>query len=99
MGSGDYLECKKEMREFFVKVVNTHYNKKVKRVTVPVLLLYSKDDEKVEFKKAKTLERKILRSKLRVINGDHFAYLSNREIVEVEIHNFFKERESHAYYL
>lgn len=98
-GSKDYLECDDKMKKFFVSIVNTHYNKKIKNIIIPVLLIYSKDDDKVDVKKGKLLSKKILRSKLRVINGDHFAYLSNREIVESEINNFFKEREKHAYYL
>ena len=59
----------------------------------------SEDDEKVEFRKAKKLERKLLRSKLRVINGDHFAYLSNVNTVCIELNHFFKEREKREYYL
>lgn len=99
MGSTDYKETKKEMKRFFISVVNTHYNKRIPKIRVPILLIYSKTDEKVEFKSAKKLSKKLLRNKLRVINGDHFAYLNNREIVSMEIHNFFKEREKHVYYL
>ena len=98
-GSRDFKECKKEMKSFFVNVVNTHYDKKILKVRVPVLLVYSRKDEKVNFRSARKLHNKLLRSRLRVINGDHFAYLSNEEIVSVEIHDFFKEREKHVYYL
>ena len=88
------------MKQFFVKVVNTHYNKQLKRINLPMLLLYSKDDEKVEFKKGKRLNKILKKSRLRVINGDHFAYLDNENIVSMEINNFIKENEKkREYYL
>jgi surfactin synthase thioesterase subunit len=98
-GSADFKECRKNMKSFFINVVNTHYNKRITKIRVPILLIYSRKDEKVEFRYARKLHNKLLRSRLRVINGDHFAYLNNEEIVSVEIHDFFKEREKHAYYL
>ena len=48
-GSSDYKNCNRKMKSFFVKVVNTNYNKKVDKIDVPVLMIYSKEDEKVEF--------------------------------------------------
>ena len=48
-----------------------------------MLLIYSKEDEKVEFKNAKKITKKRSQSKLRVINGGHFAYLDNRNIVGI----------------
>ena len=99
MGSEDYKNTSSEMKGFFIKVVNTHYNKIIKRLRIPVLLVYSKEDEKVSFANAKKINKKLLRSKLRVINGDHFAYLSNREIIGIEINDFFTEREKRVYYL
>lgn len=100
MGSLDYKNTKQEMKQFFVKIVNTHYNKQLKRINLPMLLLYSKDDEKVEFKKGKRLNKILKKSRLRVINGDHFAYLDNENIVSMEINNFIKENEKkREYYL
>ena len=99
MGSVDYKNAKDEMKNFFVNVVNTYYDKKIKNIKIPVLMIYSKDDKKVDYKSAKKLEKKLLRTRLRVIKGDHFAYLNNRDIVVLELNNFFKERENHAYYL
>lgn len=99
MGSKDYKDTSEEMKNFFIKVVNTHFDKKIKNIRIPILLIYSKEDEKVDFKCAKKMDKKLLRGKLRVIKGDHFAYLTNREIVSVELNNFFKERENYVYYL
>ena len=98
-GSEDYKNTKKEMKSFFVSVVNTHFNSEIKKVKIPILLVYSKEDEKVSLKEGVKLEKRLLRGKLRVIKGDHFAYLTNREIVSSVINNFFKEREKYGYYL
>lgn len=100
MGSEDYKNTKDEMKGFFINVVNTHYNKRLKDIKIPLLLVYSKNDNKVEYKKAKILYKKTKKTRLRVINGDHFAYLDNRNIVSMEINNFIKENEKkREYYL
>ena len=57
MGSVDYRNCLDSMKGFFVSVVNTHFNKSIKEVKIPVLLFYSKGDNKVEFKRGKKLEK------------------------------------------
>ena len=90
MGSKDYREAN-ELRRFLVHVVNTHYNKKIKKIKIPLLLIYSKEDDKVDFIRAKQLHKKTYKSTLRVIKGDHFAYLNNENIVSMEINNFIKE--------
>ena len=99
MGSSDY-KSSGDMKNFFVHVVNSHYDKCLKSVYIPVLLVYSKEDEKVDFRKAKKLKRKIKKSKLKVIKGDHFAYLSNEKIISMEINSFIKENGvNREYYL
>jgi pimeloyl-ACP methyl ester carboxylesterase len=98
-GSEDYKNTNVNMKKFFVSVVNTHYSKQVKKIRIPTLLIYSSNDEKVSVKEGIRLDKKLLRGKLRVIKGDHFAYLTNREVVSSLINNFFKEREKYDYYL
>jgi len=100
MGSEDYKNTKDEMKKFFISVVNTHYNKKIKQIKIPILLIYSYDDEKVSFTCGRRLNKKLENSRLKVIKGDHFAYLSNENIVSIEINNFIKENETkREYYL
>lgn len=100
MGSQDYKNTSDEMKYFFVNVVNTHYNKKLKKINIPILLIYSKNDEKVGFYMAKKLNNKLENSRLKVIKGNHFAYLDNVNIVSIEVNNFIKENEKkHEYYL
>lgn len=89
-GSSDYKNCKKEMRCFFVNVVNTHYNKKLKKVDIPVLLIWGKGDKQVPLNKAKQLSKKIKDNKLVVLEGDHFAYLENIELTKLYICNFLR---------
>ena len=94
MGSDDYRNTNHKMRSFFVNVVNTHYDKILNKIRIPLLLIYSKEDEKVEFSRAKRLKRKLNKSRLKVIKGDHFAYLTNENVVSLEINNFIKEIEN-----
>ena len=48
----------------------------------------------------KKLHKKLINSRLKVIKGDHFAYLNNVNIVSMEINNFIKENErKREYYL
>lgn len=100
MGSEDYLATKDSMKKFFINVVNTHFNKKIKYINIPILLIASKKDNKVEYRKIKKLHKILKTSRLRVIKGDHFAYLDNENIVSLEINNFIKENEKkREYYL
>ena len=100
MGSEDYKNTSKQMKHFFINIVNTHYNKQIKNIDIPVLLIYSKNDDKVELKKGKKLNEKLKKSSLKVINGDHFAYLGNSSIVSIMIRDFFKENDKkREYYL
>ena len=67
MGSVDYKNTKKEMRGFFINVVNTHYNKRLKEIKIPLLLIYSKKDEKVDYWSNSTNNKKC--SIILLING------------------------------
>ena len=96
MGSDDYKSSGK-MKAFFVNVVNTHYDKRLKQTNLKALLIYSKKDEKVDFSRAKKLSR-ILEARLKVIKGDHFAYLNNEHVISLEINNFIKENEKACEY-
>jgi pimeloyl-ACP methyl ester carboxylesterase len=99
MGSSDYRNAK-ELKSLLVSVVNTHYDKKLKNIKIPLLLIYSKEDKKVDFIKAKKLKNKVKKSTLKVIKGDHIADLNNENKVSMEINNFIKEnRLKREYYL
>ena len=89
-GSRDYDACPLIMKNFFVSVVNTHYNKKVKDITIPVLLLWGEDDKEVKISKAFKLRQLIENSKLYLTKGDHFAYLQNIEFTKLTIQKFLR---------
>lgn len=89
-GSSDYKNCKQDMRRFFVNVVNTHYNKDVKNINIPVLLIWGNKDKQVPLNKAKELNKKMKYNKLVVLEGDHFAYLENIELTKLYICNFLR---------
>lgn len=96
MGSIDYKNSG-DMKSFFVNVVNTHYDKRLKELKLRTLLIYSKEDTKVDFSKAKKLKRK-LDTRMRVIKGEHFAYLDNVDLISLEINDFIKENEKKREY-
>lgn len=89
-GSSDYQNCKQEMKRFFINVVNTSYNKQLKNINIPVLLIWGNKDKQVPFNKAKQLNNKMKNSKLVSFEGGHFAYLENIEFTKLIIQNFIR---------
>ena len=78
------------MKNFFVNVVNTFYNKQLKSISIPVLLIWGDKDKQVPFNKAKQLNNKIKNSKLVSFEGGHFAYLENIELTKLHTYNFLR---------
>ena len=91
-GSEDYKNCPKKMKSFFVNVVNTHYDKLVRNIQIPVILIWGKDDEKVPLKKACELNKKLKNSELYIMNGDHFAYIKNIEFTRLVIQKHLRRK-------
>lgn len=89
-GSQDYKNCSSEMKHFFVNVVNTHYNKQLKNVDIPFLLLWGNKDKQVPLNRAKKLNEVLKHSQLYVENGGHFAYLENIEFTRLAIQSFLR---------
>lgn len=88
--SEDYKNCLDEMKNFFVKTVNTHYDKKVKEIKIPVLIIWGNKDKQVPLKKALKLHKKIPDNQLYILKGDHFAYLENIEFTKLVVQSFFR---------
>ena len=80
------------MKSFFVNVVNTHYDKLVRNIEIPVILIWGKDDEKVPLKKACELNKKLKNSELYIMNGDHFAYIKNIEFTRLVIQKHLRRK-------
>jgi pimeloyl-ACP methyl ester carboxylesterase len=89
-GSEDYKCCAPNMRKFFVKIVNTHFDKEINKVKIPCLLIWGKEDKKVPLNKAKILNKKIINSELYIEKGGHFAYLENIEFTKLIIQKFMR---------
>lgn len=89
-GSYDYKNCSKNMKSFFVNVVNTHFDKSIRLIESPVLLIWGNKDDKVPLSKAKLLNKKLKNSKLYIQKGGHFAYLENIEFTRLIIQQFIR---------
>lgn len=89
-GSEDYKNCSDEMKPFFVRVVNTHFDKDLAKISVPVMLIWGNQDDKVPLSKAKKMHKKLKGSQLYVQKGGHFAYLENIQLTRLIIQKFFR---------
>ena len=78
------------MKNFFVNVVNEHFNNEVKSIKIPTLLIWGEKDKKVPLVKAKKLNKLIKESELVIENGSHFAYLENIEFTRLIIQKFLR---------
>lgn len=90
IGSIDYKNCTDDMKKFFVSVVNTHYDKVLKDIKIPVLLLWGNKDEEVPLNKAKKINMLIENSELHIVKGGHFAYLDNLLFSQIILNKFFR---------
>ena len=89
-GSKDYQNCSEDMRGFFVNVVNRHFDKEIKNIEIPILMVWGDRDEKVPLNKAKEMNKKISDAQLVVEKGGHFAYLENIEFTRLIIQQFLR---------
>ena len=81
-GSDDYKNSTNELKRVMVRVVNQHLNFLVKLIKneINVLLVWGRFDKATPLYMAKYFLRKIKNSKLKIINGDHFCFLSDMEL-------------------
>lgn len=74
-GSPDYNALPEGMKPVFVRVVNTHLDKKLKDINVPTLILWGKNDKETPMYMAEKFEKKIKDSGLVALeNAGHFSY-------------------------
>ena len=91
-GSEDYKNCPKGMKNFFVSVVNTNYDKDIKDIKIPVLIIWGNKDKKVSVKDAYKLNKIIENSVLHIQEGDHFSYLENIDLTKLAIQKFLRSK-------
>lgn len=90
LGSRDYKNCSIDMKRFFVSVVNTHFDNRLKEIKIPVLLMWGNKDKEVPVERAKKINKLIENSKLHIVNGGHFAYLDNLLFSRILLNKFLK---------
>lgn len=91
-GSADYKNSPNEMKNFFISVVNHHYNKMIKDIEIPVILIWGSKDKQVPLNRAKKLNKRLKNSDLYVMKGDHFAYIENIEYTRLVIQKHLRRK-------
>lgn len=90
IGSRDYKNASKTMREILVNVVNEDLSHCAKNIKAPTLLIWGSNDSEAPLEDAKDLEKLIPDSGLIVFEGlTHYAYLENLGGVIKILKNFF----------
>ena len=90
-GSEDYKAMPKELKSVFNKIVNTNLNQDSKKIVIPTLLIWGKDDKDTPLYMAKKLNKNIKDSAIITLNGGHFAYLNNTNKFSVIIKSFLEQ--------
>ena len=73
-GSVDYLALSQVMKHVFVRIVNTHLDEMMARISCPTLIVWGKRDKETPIYMARRLKRGIKDSSLVLLNGGHYAY-------------------------
>jgi len=77
-GSKEYQNQKGIDKLNFIIATNNYYNKELKKIKIPVLLYYGKQDTATPLKEGKYINKRISKSKLIIdSSGDHFAIYNN----------------------
>ena len=91
MGSTDYRNASKKMREILVKHVNTDLSDKVSKIKCPTLLIWGTADEAVPYADAIELEKLIKDAGLVTYEGcTHYAYLERLQQTNNVLKSFIK---------
>lgn len=92
IGSTDYKNASDIMRQVLVNHVNEDLTEKVKKITVPTLLIWGTNDKEVPIEQAYELEKLINDSAVITYDGcTHYAYLENLGKTISVIDSFIKE--------
>lgn len=78
-GSNDYKMLSDNLKSVFVNVVNEDLTYLLKHIKVSSLIVFGKKDADTPIYMAKILNKKIKNSKLILLDGGHFCYLSQKE--------------------
>lgn len=93
-GSEDYKKLSGVMRQTFKNIVNEAQDSEVKKITLPILIIWGDKDKDTPIYMAKRIYKKTPTSSLIVFKGEgHFAYLYNNRAFSDIILKFFAEGE------
>lgn len=87
-GSKDYQVLNSNMKKIFVKVINEDLSAYCKIIDAKTLIIFGKQDKDTPIYMAKRLHKLIKNSKLKIIDGGHFAYLENYPEFKAIVENF-----------
>lgn len=87
-GSVDYAALSSVMKKTFVNVVNESNLTDARRITIPTLLIWGREDKDTPLYMCKKLKKSIRDSEVILLEGGHFAYLSNAGLVTSLIRAF-----------
>ncbi|MCL2822255.1 MAG: alpha/beta hydrolase [Firmicutes bacterium] len=74
-GSTDFKALDPSMQSVFVKIVNTHLDKFLKKITKPTLLIWGKNDTDTPLYMAKKIKRRVGDCGLVTLEGGHYAFV------------------------
>ncbi len=88
IGSRDYRNASKIMRQVLVNVVNMDLFETAKKIKAPTLIIWGDSDTEANIEDAKLLENNLQDAALIVLPGTHYAYLENLLQVSSILNNF-----------
>lgn len=89
-GSEDYKNSSQNMREIMVRVVNENCEDDFKKITIPTLIFWGRQDKTTPLKMGVKLNKLILDSKFVIFNGGHFCHIENFKQFNQQCLNFWE---------
>lgn len=90
-GSTDYKNLNENMRKTFINIVNEDLSYYLKNIKSETLLIWGKKDIDTPLKDGKKMNKLIKNSALIELNGSHFCYLENINLINSILYEFLKE--------
>lgn len=90
-GSTDYKNTSGFLRETFLRIVNCYPQKEIKKIKTCIYTVWGEDDQIIRLYQMKKMMRYVSNGQLIKVNGDHFAYLTNRKSIAKLIREILKE--------
>ncbi len=89
-GSSDYKAMPEQLKPVFSRIVNKDLTRESKKIKVPTLIIWGRDDKDTPIYMAKKLHKNIEDSAIIMLEGGHFAYLNNADKFAIIVKEFLK---------